>query len=112
MTAADELLVVLLVGVCTETGVTLDRSTAVEVKFPCGTEEDAACDDPEDPTTDVATTPWLLPPSTVCTALLLSGSVWVAIGADGATDATVLALWLVGDTVCPNDVVSTTEDEE
>lgn len=103
---------VLPVGVCTETGVTLDGSTAVEVEFPCGTEEDAVCDDPEDPTTDVTTALWLLPPSTVGSALLLSGTVWVAIGADGSNDATVLALWLVGDTVCPNDIVGTTEDEE
>ena len=96
---------VLLVGVCTETGVTLDESTAVEVKLRCGTEKDAACDHPEDPTTDVFTTPWLLPPLTVCSALLLSGSVWVAAGADDAIDTTALAPWLVGGTVCPIDIV-------
>lgn len=89
---------VLKANFCSETELVLgelEGSTTVEVKFPCGIEEDAVSLDeltftdtdredrdpetlsngPDDLKTDVGAGPWVLPPSTDCSTLLLTCSV-------------------------------------
>lgn len=101
---------VLPVGFCIETELALGElvgSAAGGVKFPekdatCadklestdtegeGRGSETLCDCPDNVNTDVATRPWLLPPSTESMTLLLICSVWLAVGANGTTDDTAL----------------------
>ena len=131
---AEETTVVLTTDIGSEAELVLgepEKSTAVEVEFSRGIEENAVLldemtlvdtdremdpgalsDSPNDLNTDVGTKPWVLPPSTDSTTLSLTCGVWVTITEDGAIEATTLELWLAEATVPSDELVSTAVDEE